>query len=260
MKGLLYAILVLIIYTVISTIPYFLSDFILADESLREWYFLFSPILYFFFFLLARFIFFRNKFRGFNYVKNKLANIPLLIILAIVLRFWTDGISYLMKFIKLQHIDPLDFTGVPVSYFIAYGIKTILLIPIIEELVFRGIILEDLLKRNYNKILAIIFSSILFAVIHIKPLALVNSLPNVLGAFCFGVIAGLLYHRTRNLYFVILLHWIANLYAFLFSKIYFAEYWNAIINLGSIFYLILIVVSLVLTYLILGWFFRKVKK
>lgn len=260
MKGFLFALLVLFIYIVLSTVPFFLSDFILADERLRDWYYLFKPLVYLTFFVLVRFILFQSKFTGMGTFRKNAKIIPLLVILSILIRFWTDGIHYLAKFIKIQHIDPFDFTGIPISYFYFHGLTTIILIPIIEELVFRGIILEDLLKRNYDRILAIVLSSTLFAIIHIQPLEIVNSLPNVLGAFCFGCVAGLIYQRTRNLYFVIFLHWIANLYGFLFSDIYFAEYWNTIINLGSIFYLILIIVSLVLTYLILGWFFRKVKK
>lgn len=256
MKGFLYALLVLIIYIIVSTIPYFVSDYILADESLRKWYYLFSPLLYFVFFVLARFIFFKDKFKIPRKVKSKISIIPLLIILALLIRFWTNGIQYIVEFHKIEHIQPLDFTGVPIPYFFAHGITTIILIPIIEELVFRGIILEDLLERNYNTILAIFLSSFFFAIIHFKPLDLLNSLPNVLGAFLFGLIAGWLYQRTRNLYYVILLHWIANLYSFLFSDIYFAEYWNFIIDLNAVLYLSLIVISLILSYFVLNRVFK----
>ncbi|MFN2424626.1 MAG: lysostaphin resistance A-like protein [Cryomorphaceae bacterium] len=183
--------------------------------------------------------------------KTQRGIIPFLIILALLVRFWTDSIHYFTEFTEVDYLDPLDFSGVPIPYFVTHGINVIILIPVIEELVFRGIMLDNLLKRNYNAILAIVISSFFFALIHIKPLDVLNSIPSASGAFLFGIVAGLIYQKTRNLHLVILMHCTANLYSFIFSDIYFSEYWNLIIRFNLWLYLILVLATIVLSILMI---------
>lgn len=49
--------------------------------------------------------------------------------------------------------------------------------PVLEELIFRGMMLEGLLKK-YSPVTSIIISSILFGVAHLNPWAICNRLHN----------------------------------------------------------------------------------
>lgn len=82
-------------------------------------------------------------------------------------------------------------------------IGSLILAPIFEEIIFRGIILKGLLTSHSPKF-AIIASSILFAVSHGKPI-------QILGALVIGLFLGWIYYKTKSLGTVIILHFTANL-------------------------------------------------
>lgn len=78
--------------------------------------------------------------------------------------------------------------------------------PICEEIIFRGIILKGFLKTyDYKK--AILFSAIIFGVIHMIPIQMVT-------AFFIGLVLGYIYYKTRSLWLVSIIHVINNLVAF----------------------------------------------
>lgn len=81
--------------------------------------------------------------------------------------------------------------------------------PIIEEILFRGIILNGLLKK-YTPAKAILFSSLLFSLIH-------GNLPQMFNALFFGILLGLIYIKTKSLYAVIFTHIIANTLSIILS-------------------------------------------
>ncbi|MCU7494375.1 MAG: CPBP family intramembrane metalloprotease [Ignavibacteria bacterium] len=87
------------------------------------------------------------------------------------------------------------FNGLSLSFLVAYGA---LVVPILEEIFFRGIILGDFL-RIYSSKKAIIYSGILFGAVHINP-------PMILFAFTGGLILGWLYCKTGTLVPCIVLH------------------------------------------------------
>jgi len=78
--------------------------------------------------------------------------------------------------------------------------------PICEEIIFRGIILAGFLKTyGYKK--AILFSAIIFSVIHMVPIQMIAT-------FFIGIILGYIYYKTRSLWLVSIIHIINNLAAF----------------------------------------------
>ncbi len=79
---------------------------------------------------------------------------------------------------------------------------TVLLAPILEEIIFRGIILKGLLTR-YTPKYAIILSAIVFGLVHGKPL-------QIWGAFVLGIFFGWIYYKTNSIGTTILLHSFAN--------------------------------------------------
>ena len=78
--------------------------------------------------------------------------------------------------------------------------------PILEEILFRGIILEGFLK-NYPPQKAIIWSAIIFGIVHMNPW-------QAIGATFAGLIIGWIYYRTNSLIPGMLIHFTNNLIAF----------------------------------------------
>lgn len=74
--------------------------------------------------------------------------------------------------------------------------------PILEEILFRGIILDGFLK-NYQPAKAIFWSAFLFGFIHLIPTQALN-------AMFIGVALGWLYYRTRSLWLCMFLHFVNN--------------------------------------------------
>jgi len=87
-----------------------------------------------------------------------------------------------------------------------YSIMLCILIPIIEEIVFR----LELKKRYKNKYLFVIISSIIFALLHLlsstKPIELIYFIPY----FIIGYMFSLLYYKTDNIYTNIFAHMLHN--------------------------------------------------
>jgi len=78
--------------------------------------------------------------------------------------------------------------------------------PIFEELIFRGIILDGLLKR-YSIFTSILASSLLFGIVHLNPWQFVS-------AMIIGFLAGWVYYKTKNLALPIIIHFVNNGFAF----------------------------------------------
>lgn len=85
-------------------------------------------------------------------------------------------------------------------------ITIVIAAPLIEELIFRGIILNGLLQR-YSPVKSIVLSSILFGIVHLNPWQFVS-------AFIIGAFSGWVYYRTKKLSLSILIHLVNNLVAF----------------------------------------------
>lgn len=74
--------------------------------------------------------------------------------------------------------------------------------PIAEEFIFRGLLLNRLIKKT-NMWSGILISSLAFAAIHMKA-------EQLLATFFFGVMASLIYLKTKNLFIPILVHIVYN--------------------------------------------------
>ncbi len=72
---------------------------------------------------------------------------------------------------------------------------------ICEELLFRGVITTALKPKG--KMFAVVVSSIIFSIFHFSPSQLIYPI-------CFGLILGIVYLRTNNIIFPILLHFVNN--------------------------------------------------
>lgn len=87
--------------------------------------------------------------------------------------------------------------GVGYEYFML--LTLVILAPVVEEFVFRGVFLTRFMAKT-SMWGGILISSLLFGVLHL----------DFIGAFLFGIIASLLYLRTGNLLLPILFHMLNN--------------------------------------------------
>jgi len=101
----------------------------------------------------------------------------------------------------LMYIDRLNIVSKNFSFL--FYIKVILLSPIIEEFIFRGIILNGFLTR-YSTIKAILFSSLFFSFFHFNLIQILNT-------FLLGLLCGWYFFKTRNLLSCIIIHSLSNL-------------------------------------------------
>lgn len=84
----------------------------------------------------------------------------------------------------------------------------VILAPVLEELIFRGIVLEGFLK-NYSPFKAIIWANVLFGLAHLNPWQFI-------GAFLMGILISWIYYKTHNLILPIAMHLLNNLISYLF--------------------------------------------
>ena len=111
--------------------------------------------------------------------------------------------------------------------------------PIMEEICFRGLVLEGLLKTRCRPWLAILISALLFALLH-------GLGANFVTAMLFGILVGWLYWRTGSIIPGIIIHITNNSLTAI-----------DISNQTNAFYLIILVVSLVLLVYGVWWFWKK---
>lgn len=83
-------------------------------------------------------------------------------------------------------------------------VMTVVFAPVLEEIIFRGIIMKGLLNKGWQPWKAILLSSIVFGVVHGNPW-------QFLGAVLLGGVLGLVYYRTKSLLLPMLLHGFNNL-------------------------------------------------
>ena len=82
----------------------------------------------------------------------------------------------------------------------------VLFAPFFEELICRGIVLETL-RRRWGKLLSVVMSALLFAIIHLQPATAITALVA-------GLIFGTIYLRTESLFSTIILHALNNSIAY----------------------------------------------
>ncbi len=92
-------------------------------------------------------------------------------------------------------------------------ITAVIAAPVLEELIFRGIVQEGFL-RNYSPVKAIIWTNLLFGLAHLNPWQFV-------GAFLMGIFISWVYYKTRNLALPIFIHLVNNLSSYMF--LYFTD-------------------------------------
>lgn len=137
-----------------------------------------------------------------------LSSIKLMVLVSITMIGLQLGVS--APIVNSLHIP--DFMKEMIGQFVNQKgvfsfIAIVIAAPVVEELIFRGIILDGLLKKH-SPTKSILISSILFGIVHLNPWQFISAL--ILGAF-----SGWVYYRTKKLSLSILIHSINNLIGFI---------------------------------------------
>lgn len=153
----------------------------------------------------------------FNSTKNSFTSIIVVLTVPIVLTvgggvFWISDVTHLM----LLYFPADENEHLMLTRMLNGGVVSIisicLIAPLIEEMLFRGIILRSFLE-NYSVRSSILLSSLLFALLHMT----VTQLPV---AFIMGCLLGWLYARTKCLWPSIMAHFFYNSFAVLLWSTY----------------------------------------
>jgi len=137
-------------------------------------------------------------------IENKLL-IPFVIIAAIALLFGV--ISPISSLIPMPEFIKKVLAGAASEKGFFTFLLMVIAAPILEELIFRGIMLDGLLKR-YSPIKAILISSFLFGLVHLNPWQFITGL-------FLGVFMGWIYYKTKSISFTIIIHASVNLTGYL---------------------------------------------
>ncbi len=122
--------------------------------------------------------------------------------------------------------------------------------PILEELIFRGVILKGFLKK-YEPQKAILWSAAIFGVAHLNPWQFV-------AAFSIGIVIGYMYWKTQSIWPGIFIHFINNSFSFYLGykagdiNISFAEFVGGYSN-----YFMLLGISIAICYFVGKYFLNK---
>ncbi len=141
----------------------------------------------------------------------KVLDYRLLIFLAFILILSDIAITNPGILLIETFIDNGDSINTNESY--SYLLAAILIAPIVEEVLFRGIILKGLLENaKYSPNKGILISAILFSIIHFNFIQIFSSLS-------IGLLLGYYFYKTRSLTGAVLLHFIANMSILLCSYV-----------------------------------------
>lgn len=156
-----------------------------------------SQTLSYLIFIVILFPYKEKNFSTYFNQKIPLIIYPLLVILATALIIVLFPLLLMLPVLVNHNISAIK--GMDVISLIVYGL---IAIPLFEEMIFRGIILNGFLK-HYTPTKAIIYGSIIFTVIHINPAQMIS-------AFIFGLLAGWLYYKTKNILPCMMAHSVFN--------------------------------------------------
>lgn len=139
-----------------------------------------------------------NIYAEFTKKITKQVKLNAFIILILNLLF---SIGIAMFVLSLSDLSLLYNISTEINYLqiICNVILIVFLAPILEELIFRGVILNRLFKW-FNTTISIIISSMLFGISH----------NDIIGAFIFGICMCILYLKTKNILVPIYVHFCNN--------------------------------------------------
>lgn len=127
--------------------------------------------------------------------------------------FFGDVASFLQEGINLQWANLVDESTLnPTLEYLLVLSSVVVLWPIFEEILFRGIIFNHL-KKRFSLKKSILFTSVLFMLIHLHPALFFQS-------FIMGMTLTYVYNKLGNITYPILLHMSINILPFLIGALF----------------------------------------
>ncbi len=186
-----------------------------------------------------------NIFNYCSFSKTGKWNIVLAAIIGVAIVFPIDA------FVRLFSIDKLSVETQKIFGLVFEGNSTFLLIlgvgmllPAIEEIIFRGLVLSEL-RKNVNVIPAVLIQAALFGIYHMN-------LSQAIYAFIMGIVLGLICIWTKSIWPSMVLHMFFNSTGVALSKI-------GDIQISNIYIYILIFAGLIISVLSM-FYIRKASK
>ena len=141
-----------------------------------------------------------------KYVKSDLkegfSHCRLIVFVVILNIFLSYGFLYLTDY--LSGTFPFINTNPLSNSILSATLSVIIISPLFEELVFRGVFLNRL-KENFSILFSILISSLIFAALH--------SFGNITSAFIFAISMAILYIKSNNITVPVLAHVLNNILA-----------------------------------------------
>ena len=153
--------------------------------------------------LLPLYVFWKKKYADFSFLWSERAlKFYMSVVVLAISCFLLESVYE--QYVTLPDWDWMSYDDVMQMMLNPIGLISVcLMAPLIEEALFRGAIERTLLKKGFNPWFAIIFSAVLFALVHLN---LVQGVP----AFFWGIVLGWVYYRTRSIWPGVLIHFIVN--------------------------------------------------
>ncbi len=146
-----------------------------------------------------------HKQRNFDTEKFPIVIIPIAILLTISLSVISDALVALIPMPDVIARMFADAVSLDLAGYLTVGV----IAPVLEEMLFRGVILAALL-RYYKPAKAIIWSAVIFGIAHLNPWQFI-------AAFIVGCAIGWIFWKTRNIWVGIAMHWVNNTVSFAIS-------------------------------------------
>lgn len=148
-----------------------------------------------------------TNFKESFFVPDLSTVIKMIVVVVLAQTIVLSPLSHFDIFLESLKNSKLRILGATVRpLFPLLDLRMILIVPIIEELFFRGLVLKNFLKK-YSPVYAIMLSSLLFGVYHLN-------IDTLIFHISLGIIFGILYYKTNSLILVMLAHIIWNAFSF----------------------------------------------
>lgn len=259
MNRILQVLLLLLAYQIVISVIFGVGDIVLERFQLMEWYYLLKPLTNILVLSVLIFLFVRKNY--FSEIQSKPApNVLILLVgLGVCLKAFRNPLYHINEIISGKYSTGIESLG-STSHYIVFVVSFVILTPLVEEFIFRGVVLQRLLTK-YSGAFSILVSSLLFALFHLNIFSLSTSYNAALGAFILGLFSGIVYFRSRNIWYTVLLHSVGNLLTFLSNVLFQKEYAGIIRYFNfDITYWMVVAVSIMLTFIILRNIVRRFKK
>lgn len=185
-----------------------------------------TPILFFYFFITKS----EGKKLAFDFSTKPfrvyLLIFPMMFGMILVANYTAELIpttgGFLGEMYKMYNGHLENLSRNPISLII----MTVILAPILEEILFRGIIMKGMINNKVAPATAIIVSALIFGAVHFNPWQFA-------GAFLLGLVLGLVYYKTKSLLMPILLHAFNNLLSALMMIYSDSETFSGLFNINK---------------------------